>query len=72
VALLRHLLGAGCESARVTAVRAAGPLVEGPGRQGWPEAPQPREAGHTVAMIEFAAGVGVYDFTDGQWFNPLR
>jgi predicted dehydrogenase len=72
MALLRDLLGLGYEPARVTALQAAGPLIEGPGRQGWPAAPQVRDTAHTLAMIEAAGRTGVYDFTDGQWFNPLR
>ncbi|WP_181871099.1 hypothetical protein [Sphaerisporangium album] len=26
----------------------------------------------TIATLEFAAGMGLYDFTDNQWWNPLR
>jgi predicted dehydrogenase len=72
VALLRHLLGLSCEPARVTAVHTVGPLLQGPDRTGWPAAPRVREAAQTLGLIEVAGRVGVYDFTDGQWFNPLR
>lgn len=72
MALLRYLLRAGYEPARVTALRSAGPLIEGPGRAGWPAEPQVWQAVHTVGLIELAGRTGMYDFTDGQWFNPLR
>lgn len=72
MALLRCLLRAGYEPARVTALRSAGPLIEGPGRAGWPAEPQVQQAVHTVGLIELAGRTGMYDFTDGQWFNPLR
>jgi predicted dehydrogenase len=72
MALLRTLLGVGGESARVSAVRTAGPLLEGPGRGGWPAEPEVEQAVHTLALVEVAGSTGVYDFTEGQWFNPLR
>lgn len=72
VAVLRHLLGLRWDPARVTAAHTVGPLLEGPDRAGWPAAPREREAVHTVGLIDVAGRVGVYDFTDGQWFNPLR
>ncbi len=72
VAVLRRLLHAGGEPVSVRASVADGPLVEGPGRAGRPRAPGERPARHTVATLRFAAGLGTYDFTDGQWFHPLR
>ena len=34
--------------------------------------PSTCSARHTVATLQFPAGIGTYDFTDGQWFHPLR
>lgn len=70
--LLRALLGLGGESVRVVAVRGGGPLLEGPDRGGWPENPRIRDTAQTTAILEASGRTGVYDFTDGQWFDPLR
>jgi predicted dehydrogenase len=72
MALLRSLLGVGSEQVRVSAVGSHGPLLEGPAREGRPAAPQVVDTAHTLAVLEMAAAIAVYDFTDGQWFNPLR
>jgi predicted dehydrogenase len=71
-ALLRCLLGIGGEPVTVQAVRTTAPLLEGPDRDGRPASPQPRATGHTSALLSTGSRVGGYDFTDGQWFHPLR
>ncbi|XVQ89123.1 Gfo/Idh/MocA family protein [Microbispora siamensis] len=72
IALLRTLLRVCGEPARVSAVRTAGPVLEGPDRGGWPDVQRVGQAVHTLAILEMAGRTGVYDFTEGQWFNPLR
>ena len=72
MALLRCLLGIGGEPVTVHAVRVAAPLLEGPDREGRPARPALLAAGHTSALVEAGDRVGGYDFTDGQWFHPLR
>jgi predicted dehydrogenase len=72
MALLRTLLGVGGESVRVSAVRTPAPVLEGPDRSGWPGVQRVEAAVHTLALLDFAGRTGVYDFTEGQWFNPLR
>ncbi|MGW4439122.1 Gfo/Idh/MocA family protein [Streptomyces sp. NPDC004596] len=72
VALLRTLLGVAAEPARVSAVRTTNPLLEGPDRGGWPATQRTHPADHTIAVLEMAGRTGVYDFSDGQWFNPWR
>lgn len=72
MSLLRCLLGVGAQSARVTAVSTAVRLLAGPDREGWPRVPAIEDVGHTLAILEVAGRTGVYDFTEGQWFNPLR
>ncbi|WP_220183229.1 Gfo/Idh/MocA family protein [Sphaerisporangium album] len=72
IALLRTLLGVRGEPARVHAVHTTGPVLEGPDRGGWPDVQKVRAAGHTLSILEMAGRTGVYDFTEGQWFNPLR
>lgn len=72
-AVLRALLGIGvAEPAVVRAVQVTGPLVEGPDRGGWPDRERVGAAVETHATIEAGGRLGVYDFTDGQWFNPVR
>jgi hypothetical protein len=72
MALLRFVLGVGFEPARVSGVHTVGPVMEGPDRGGWPAAPEVRDTRHTLGIVEVAGRTAVYDFTDGQWFNPLR
>jgi predicted dehydrogenase len=88
VAVLRRLLGAGGDPVTVRASAVEGPLVQGPGRAGRPEAPAEVAATHTVATLQFspsisppisppigttvAPAIGTYDFTAGQWYHPLR
>jgi len=72
MALLRAVLGLGAEPVHVQAVQVDGPLLEPPGREGRPEQPQVLTATHTTAVLTGDGRTGVYDFTDGQWFSPLR
>ena len=71
-ALLRCLLGIGGEPVTVQAVRVQAPMLEGPGRDGRPAVPAVLSSGHTSALIAVDGRIGAYDFTDGQWFTPLR
>lgn len=72
MALLRAVLGLGAEPVDVRAVHVDGPLLEPPGRDGRPARPQVLTARHTTAVLTGGGRTGVYDFTDGQWFSPLR
>lgn len=72
MALLACLLGLPAEPARVQAIETSGPLLEGAGRTGRPRDPQVRQAAHTLALLQWPGRSGVYDFTEGQWFNRLR
>ena len=49
-----------------------GPLLEPPGREGRVSDPRVLDARHTTAVLTGSGRTGVYDFTDGQWFSPLR
>lgn len=72
VALLRRLAGIGGEGSSVTAIRAAVPLVDGPDRSGWPELPAVSQREHVTAVLRTGDRSALYDFTETQWFNPLR
>ena len=72
MALLRAVLGTGAEPLDVRAVHVDGPLLQPPGREGRPVDPQVTTARHTTAVLSGDGRTGVYDFTDGQWFSPLR
>jgi predicted dehydrogenase len=72
VAVLRRLLRAGGEACVVRAAAVEGPLLRGPGRSGRPADPTEVPARHTVATLSWPQGIGIYDFTDRQWWHPLR
>ncbi|GLZ28488.1 hypothetical protein Lesp02_06780 [Lentzea sp. NBRC 105346] len=72
VALLRDLLGVGLAPVRVTAHRHTEQVLRGPDRAGWPESAELAEADRTFAFLDWDGRTGTYDFTDGQWWHPLR
>ena len=72
MALLRVVLGLGAAPVEVRAVHVDGPLLEPPGGDGRPAEPGVLSARHTTAVLTGGGRTGVYDFTDGQWFSPLR
>ncbi|WP_436763558.1 Gfo/Idh/MocA family protein [Streptosporangium sp. V21-05] len=72
VSLIRHLLGAGFGETTVTARSFTAPLADPLSRDGWTGDSTPKEAATTIATLGFAEGMGLYDFTDNQWWNPLR
>jgi predicted dehydrogenase len=71
VAILRSVLAAEGGPVRVQAVSHQGQLMSGPDREGWTESVE-TSTRHMSALIDFGDVTGTYDFTDGQWFNPLR
>jgi predicted dehydrogenase len=71
VALLRKLLGVGFRDVRVAATAFRSPTTRSLGRDGWPADSELIEAEQMIATLDFGDRLGVYDFTDGQWFHPL-
>ncbi len=73
VSLCRGLLGVGFEPAEVSAREFVAPLAD-PLRGGdWTGDDSPRATRTTLATIDFGGGrCALYDFTDNQWWNPLR
>ncbi len=71
--MIRGLLGAGFAPATVRAQAYAAPLVDPLGRSGWTGSVAATPLENTIATLDFGPGrMGLYDFTDTQWFNPLR
>jgi predicted dehydrogenase len=73
VSLIRGLLGIGYQVAEVNAQRFTAPLADPlTARVGWSGDDTPRPMSTTIATIDFDGRMGLYDFTDNQWWNPLR
>jgi predicted dehydrogenase len=73
VSLIRGYLGVGFEAAEVNARRFTAPLADPlTAHDGWTGDDTPRELATTIATIDFDGRMGLYDFTDNQWWNPLR
>jgi len=73
VSMIRHILSAGFADVDVTAREFSAPLADPLSREGWTGGTDPVPAVTTLALLDFGEGrSGLYDFTDNQWFNPLR
>ncbi len=73
MAIVRQMLGVGFESAEIRAIASAHNLATTLTHAGWTNDPTPRPAKTVRALISFESGrVATYDFTDNQWWNPLR
>lgn len=73
VSLIRGLLGARFAPATVSARTFTSKILRGPNRSGWPTTEELIEVDRTVATLDLGDGrMGLYDFTDNQWWHPLR
>jgi len=73
VSLMRRFLGVGLEPASVRAQRVTSGLADPIAPDGWTHDLSAKPATSTLASIDFGGGrLGRYDFTDNQWWNPLR
>jgi predicted dehydrogenase len=72
VSMIRGLLGVGFEPARVTARAFTAPLADPLTPDGWTGDATPHPRATTLATLDFGGRMGLYDFTDNQWWNPLR
>jgi predicted dehydrogenase len=73
VALMRGLLGVGLEPATVLSQTFTAPLVDPLTPGGWTRDAAEKQARSILTTIDFGHGrSGIYDFTDNQWWNPLR
>ena len=73
VSMIRTFLDAGLDDAVVGARQFAAPLLDPLSPSGWNPAATERPRTTTIATIDFGAGrMGLYDFVDNQWWNPVR
>jgi predicted dehydrogenase len=73
VAMMRAFLGVGVEPARVSSQTFTAPLVDPITPAGWTHDTSPKQARTIISAIDFGgARMGLYDFTDNQWWNPVR
>jgi predicted dehydrogenase len=72
VSIVRGMLGVRYEEATVRAQGFTAPLADPLSRTGWSGEDGARDATTTIATIDFGDRMGLYDFTDNQWWNPLR
>jgi predicted dehydrogenase len=72
VSLMRHFLGIGFEDAKIRARQFSSPLFEGPGRAGPPRAERVVEATQTLGEFDFGDRLGLFDFTDMQYWSYVR
>jgi hypothetical protein len=72
VSLIRGLLGVGHDAAEVRGQAFVAPLANPLSPGGWSGDGAPQQLSTTLATIDFGGRMGLYDFTDNQWWNPLR
>lgn len=72
VSLLRKYLDVGFENCVIRAWEFANPIVEGPGRAGYPEKEQIIQDRQQFAVLDFGGKWGVFDFTEEQYFSKIR
>src|SRR3712207_9347619 len=70
---MRGYLGVGTEEAVVDARTFVAPLADPLSFDGWVPDANPEPKTTTIATLDFGDGrMGLYDFVDNQWWNPLR
>ncbi|WP_438445352.1 Gfo/Idh/MocA family protein [Gorillibacterium sp. sgz5001074] len=73
ISLMRKLLGAGFENARIRAARFHHPMVNGPGRSGPPAEDKLITVERDLAWLEFDGGqLGIFDFEKDQHRSWIR
>ena len=72
VDLIRRLLDLGAEPLTITAHRFVSPIVASPDRSGPPAGERIVDSDQVVAWLDAGDRLGVYDFTDDQYFSWIR
>jgi predicted dehydrogenase len=72
-AMMRAFLGVGLDPARVSSQTFTAPLVNPITPAGWTHDTSLKQARTIISTVDFGDGrMGLYDFTDNQWWNPVR
>jgi hypothetical protein len=72
ISLLRRLLGVGFENATIQARPWTSPIVKSPDRTGSPEKEEIVQSQQELAWLDFGDRLGVFDFTEDQYFSYIR
>jgi len=72
VAIMRRFLKSGSGATTVRASDFMAPLVDPIINDVWQHDQSEKLKGTTLATVDFGSSMGFYDFTQHQWFNPLR
>jgi predicted dehydrogenase len=73
ISMIRGFLDAGRGPVTVHAQSFTAPLANPLSPAGWSGSAEPEPLATTLATLDFGdARMGLYDFTDNQWWNPLR
>lgn len=72
VSMIRGLLGVDMAEVVVSGRDFVAPLVDPRTPDGWDTAAVPEPRTTTLATLDFGGRSALYDFTDNQWWNPLR
>jgi predicted dehydrogenase len=72
MSLLRHFLQVGLRLPKITARRFTSRIVDGPNREGPPKEKRIVESERIVAQLDFGDRLGIYDFTEHQYFSWIR
>jgi predicted dehydrogenase len=73
VAMMRAFLDVRIEPARVLSQAFHAPLVDPITPAGWTHDLEPKRARTILSTVDFGDDrMGLYDFTDNQWWNPVR
>jgi len=70
--LMRKLLGINFENAEIIGRQFVSSIVCGPGRAGPPESKEVVESSQEISLLNFDGKLGVFDFTDDQYFSWIR
>jgi len=72
IALFRRFLGWGWKPVTLSGATYRHPVVQGPGRDGWPEEEVLVESDQQIVQLRSGGTMGLYDFTFDQYFSPIR
>jgi predicted dehydrogenase len=72
VSLIRGFLGVDMDDVVVSSRTFRAPLIEPLGFHGWDPQATEQERTTTIATLDFGDRMGLYNFVENQWWNPLR